>query len=505
MRLAFLYSDALNLAHARALFSLVGREEAGPEHQRLGKHIIEGVGRLTAESEEAEEQEENVFEAGPFVDELDDFSAIAAGLQAQAVIDTSRRQMRSSPSPFIDPARDETFVERAVAEASTSGGQVFVTTAAQAVVFTQKRTSPALPSAARTPTPPAKDVVLSPRGADDSGVHFDLPIDAGVEADEEEMAAAEGSAVEQGPSPTRFLFASDTDIAPPFEDFAGGKMSSDAGPPVQGAAAPDRRDVKTMLVEKPPQARVPLGIVHPFSPAPDSRRHRSLSPEALAPRPAVAQPTKAAASAMPYLAAAAVQRTRAASPACPSDVTRTQVQAGSSTLQVPRGQASSRFAERNEPAPAHAAAPAVASTSGRQPPAKADFVPWGGIGRPVGRNEGPVGPSASTSWKKPVSAPSAVAGGFAGGSTSKKAHKPKQHVKGRLDGAAAGFGQQRRARNGKGREKAPLLPPISSPPSSEPDIGAEAKSDWQEGEYEMDTFLTKFFRAVRSSLRFRAG
>uniref|UniRef100_A0A0K3CLE3 BY PROTMAP: gi/647394382/emb/CDR35611.1/ RHTO0S01e03224g1_1 [Rhodosporidium toruloides] n=1 Tax=Rhodotorula toruloides TaxID=5286 RepID=A0A0K3CLE3_RHOTO len=457
----------------RSFSALVGREDGAPGHQRLGEHIIEGVGRLTAEPEE-EAEEENVFEAGPFPDELDDFSAFATGKQVQVAVDTVRQQIRSSLSPFVDPARDETFVERAVAETSTSGAQVVVATAAQAVVIAQKRSSPAPATAQQA----GKDVNLSPTGADDSGVHFQLPQDLGDEAAEGEMATKTRSVVQQAVAPNHAKY--------------------DAGARKQQTAASGRRDVQPMLVEKPSQARVPLGTVRPFAPSSDTRRHRSLSPGAVGAHATPAVPPKAAASARPYIAAAAVHQTHVASPAFPFSEQRAQSpQAGPSTMQAPSKQAGGFFAEREEQAtPAAAAESAKASTSRAQQQIVGASVPREDFGRPIGRKEGLVGGTASTSSKKPVSAPPAFASGFGGASTSRKAPKPKQHVKGRL-GGNGGFGQQqRRPKNGKAREKAPLLPPISPSLSSEADFGAEAKSDWQQGEYEMDAFLTKFFRAA---------
>ncbi|BGP34906.1 hypothetical protein JCM10296v2_006730 [Rhodotorula toruloides] len=450
----------------RSFSALVDRGDGVPGHQRLDEDIIEGVGRLTAEPE-AEAEEENVSQAGPFPDELDDFSAFATGKQAQIAADTVRQQISSSPSPFIDPARDETFVERAVAEASASGGQV-VATAARAVVIAQKRSSPA-PATARQAE---KDAKLSPTGADDSGVHFQLPLDLGDEAAEEEMAAKTDSVVQQI-------------VAPEHKD-------SGAGAPQQHATASSRRDVQAMLVEKPSQAHAPLGTVHPFAPAADARRHRSLSPAVLGAHARPVVPPKATASDYPYIAAAAVQQAHIPSPAFPFSDQRAQPsRAGPSTMQVPSKQAGGFFAERREQATT-----AAAASSRPQQQIVGARVSRGDLGRPIGHKEGPVGGTASTSSKKPVSVPPAFASGFGGASTLRKAPKPKQHVKGRL-GANGGFGQQqRRANNGKAREKAPLLPPISPSLSSEVDFGAEAKSDWQGGEYEMDAFLTKFFRAA---------
>lgn len=174
-------------------------------------------------------------------------------------------------------------------------------------------------------------------------------------------------------------------------------------------------------------------------------------------------------------------------------------------MQVPSKQAGDPFSEREEQATTSAAAqPAKASTSRPQQHHVGTASPWGGLGRPIGRDEGLVGGTASTSSKKPVSAPPAFTSVSGGASTLRKAPKPKQHVKGRL-GSNGVFGQQqRRAKNGKAREKAPLLPPISPSLSSEVDFGAEVKSDWQGGEYEMDAFLTKFFRVVRPTRSYRS-
>ncbi|CDR35611.1 RHTO0S01e03224g1_1 [Rhodotorula toruloides] len=455
----------------RSFSALVGREDGASGHQRLGEHIIEGVGRLTAESED-EAEEENVFEAGPFPDELDDFSAIATGKQVQAATDTVRRQVRSSPSPFIDPAREQTFVERAVAEASTSGGQLVVAAAAQAVVVAQKRPSPA-PATARQAE---KDANLSPTAADDSGVHFQLPLDLGDEAAEEEMVAKTHSVVQQ--------------IVAPNHELSGAKL------PTQSATASNRRDVQAMLVEKPSQARAPLSTMHPFAPAADVRRHRSLSPGTVGAHATPAVPPKATASANWNIAAAAIQQAHIPSPALPfTDQRARPARPGPSMMQVPSKQAGDPFSEREEQATTSAAAqPAKASTSRPQQHHVGTASPWGGLGRPIGRDEGLVGGTASTSSKKPVSAPPAFTSVSGGASTLRKAPKPKQHVKGRL-GSNGVFGQQqRRAKNGKAREKAPLLPPISPSLSSEVDFGAEVKSDWQGGEYEMDAFLTKFFR-----------
>ncbi|GAA5849571.1 hypothetical protein JCM9279_007274 [Rhodotorula babjevae] len=179
----------------------------------------EPLGGIGSEDQAAHVQDNESFDPGFYPDDLAHvpaLDAVAPGpahaqdfAVANAALAQAPPQPRaSSPSPFLDPAKDDTFVERAVPETRARPAILVPDSpppAAAAAAKARAVTAPALSSprpqqrpqlhpqqqqpAPRPPKPVAKPVARSPahepmqvdspagpQGADDSGVHFAPPL-----------------------------------------------------------------------------------------------------------------------------------------------------------------------------------------------------------------------------------------------------------------------------------------------------------------------------------------
>ncbi|BGP51130.1 hypothetical protein JCM10450v2_007059 [Rhodotorula kratochvilovae] len=151
----------------------------------------------TAEDEDEADiavKENDFFDHGFNPDDLAHIPAIDAAASGPSYLRDVVAQ-RGSPSPFLDPAKDETFVDRAVPEAAASPVIAQVAPAAKSAVAKPLATpavkpvhqaapaaKPSIQSQAQAPAPMQVDSPAAPHGADDSGVHFGLPL--GSEGDE---------------------------------------------------------------------------------------------------------------------------------------------------------------------------------------------------------------------------------------------------------------------------------------------------------------------------------